>query len=202
VATHHSVTERRVLGRDSSPGNYAKKQVHALPYFSWDQRSPRDRLTTKVRIHYMLCSSLIIPLNIVDQMWKSAGDYDHRRIGNRVWIPDGCAAVTDDEGPRNATIPNRDGKAGPENDSEVRRPALSSLYHLRRQFAGVCKWNGLAKDRMGCSTDDCSIISGNLHEMNRVAVYRALYQLVSFREHSFAFRTLTATRIVGAACKK
>jgi len=63
----------------------------------------------------------------VDELRKSVCGYGHRRIGNRMQIPDGCAAVTDDEGPTNATIPKREGKAGPENDSEVRRPALSLL---------------------------------------------------------------------------
>jgi len=63
-------------------------------------------------------------------MRRSACDYGHRRIGNRVQIPDGCAAVTGDEGPTNATIPKRDG-GGLENDSEVRRPALSPLKITR-----------------------------------------------------------------------
>jgi hypothetical protein len=52
----------------------------------------------------------------------SARDHGRGRIGNRVRIPDGCAAVMDDEGPIRATIPQGDGKAGLEGDSEVRRP--------------------------------------------------------------------------------
>jgi hypothetical protein len=52
----------------------------------------------------MLYSSLKQPRHLVDYRRKSACGYGHRRIGNRMQIPDGCAAVAEDEGPINATL--------------------------------------------------------------------------------------------------
>jgi hypothetical protein len=64
-----------------------------------------DYLTSQAPLYYMLCSSLKRPRHIVEYRRKSACGYGHRRIGNRMQVPDGCAAVTEDEGPINATFP-------------------------------------------------------------------------------------------------
>jgi hypothetical protein len=74
-------------------------------------------------------------------MRRSACDYGHRRIGNRVQIPDGCAAVTGDEGPTNATIPKRDGKAG----WRMTPKSEDLLFRLSKSPAPSVGWSARVK---------------------------------------------------------
>ena len=106
--------------------------------------------------------------------------------------------------PEKCHCPARVGKAGPEDDSEVRRPALSSLSRDLPVSSLECADQTVSpKTEWDARRPSVRTIIAQSRE-NRIGHYgnRILFVVREFRGRPCAFVTPIATRVVGAACKK